>query len=163
MSSGDPRGSSLTLARRDRERLTELLTEAVASEGPVVAIRAYRLVNRASGSRRLTKPARQALNRACALAERRGLVVATDPLQFEGQAQRVLRVPESPEVVIRERGPRELDEIPPDEMATLLRLLHSADQTLEPEALKRQALERLGWVRLTQNASAFLDDCLSLM
>ena len=143
-------------------RLAEFLAEVAAREGPVVAIRAYRLLNRASGSQRLTMPARRALNRACAAAERSGLIEASNPLQKDGQAHRVLRIPGHPEVVLRERGPRALDELPPDEVAMMLRDLLQADPTVDTESLKRRALERLGWVRLTRNASNFLDECISL-
>ena len=143
--------------------LTTLLAKVAEREGPVVAIRAYRLINRASGSQRLTAPARRALNRACAAAVRIGHVVAANPLNREGQAQLVLRSPESPEVILRERGPRELDELPPDEVVTMLRSIHEAIGPVDVVVLKRQALERLGWVRLTRNVSEFLDQCIALM
>ena len=91
----DPRIASQT-------QLASLLGEIARHEGPVVAIRAYRLINLASGRRRLTAPARRVLNRACAAAVRTGNVVATNPLDLEGQAQLVLRSPESP----RRHSPR---------------------------------------------------------
>ena len=143
--------------------LASLLADIARREGPVLAIRAYRLINRASGRQRLTTPARRALNRACAAAVRTGHVVAANPLEREGQAQLVLRSPDSPNVVLRERGPRELDELPPDEIAALLRSLSAAGGTMETEALKRQVLDRLGWVRLTRNVNEFLDECIALM
>ena len=34
---------------------------------------------------------------------------------------------------------------------------------METEALKRQVLDRLGWVRLTRNVSEFLDECIALI
>ena len=151
----DPRSASST-------RLAELLAEVAAQEGPVVAIRAYRLLSRASGSQSLSKPARRALNHACALAERGGLIETANPLRRDGQAQRVLRAPGHPEVVLRERGPRVLDELPPDEVATMLRGLREAEPTLDAESLKARAGERLGWVPLTRKASSFLDECISL-
>ena len=157
-----PTGSVPDPRTANPARLAELLAEVAAREGPVVAIRAYRLLNRASGSQRLTTPARQALNRACAAAERAGLIETTNPLLGNGQAQRVLRPPGRPEIVLRERGPRVLDELPPDEVAMMLRDLRKADPTLDAELLKRRGLEKLGWVRLTRNASAFLDECISL-
>ena len=147
----------------DQAQLVGLLAEVVEREGPVVAIRAYRLINRASGSRRLTGPARQALNRACAAAVRTRVVTETNPLKYEGQAQLVLRRPGSRETLLRERGPRELDELPPDEIAAMLRILRAGSPELDPEALKRQALERLGWLRLAKNVSGFLDRCIALM
>ena len=152
----DPRTAS-------QEELASLLADVARREGPVVAIRAYRLINRASGRQRLTTPARRALNRACAAAVRIGHVVAANPLAREGQAQLVLRSPNRPDVVLRERGPRELDELPPDEIAALLRVLRETGGTLETEALKRQVLDRLGWVRLTRNVSEFLDECIALI
>ena len=152
----DPRIASQT-------QLASLLEEIVRHEGPVVAIRAYRLVNRASGRQRLTAPARRALNRACAAAVRTGNLVATNPLDLEGQAQLVLRSPDCPDVILRERGPRELDELPPDEVATMLRILREANGAAETEALKRQVLDRLGWMRLTRNVNEFLDQCIALM
>ena len=144
-------------------QLVDLLVEAVEREGPIVAIRAYRLINRASGSQRLTSPARSALNRAGAAAVRTGVVTAANPLHINGQEQLVLRRPERPEVIPRERGPRELDELPPDEVATLLRSLREEIGPMDHETLKRQALGTLGWVRLTRNISEFLDHCIALM
>ena len=152
----DPRTAS-------QAELASLLADIARQEGPVVAIRAYRLINRASGRQRLTTPARRSLNRACAAAVRNGHVVAANPLDRKGQVQLVLRSPGSPNVILRERGPRELDELPPDEIAVLLRSLCEADGTMEPETLKRQVLDRLRWVRLTRNVSAFLDECIALI
>ena len=144
-------------------QLAALLAEVVECEGPVVAIRAYRLINRESGRQRLTKPARRALNQACAVAVRNRVVIAKDPLDRVGQAQLVLRSPKSPKVVVRERGPRQLDELPPDEIATLLRLLGDVLGSTDAKILKRQALKELGWVRLTRNVNEFLDECIALM
>ena len=131
-------------------------------EGPVVAIRAYRLINRASGSQRFTAPARKALNQACAEAVRKGLLTATNPLNKEGQWQLVLRRPGSPEVFLRERGPRELEELPPDEVAAVLMLIGAENGTTDSEALKRQLLETFNWVRLTKKVNEFLDQCMEL-
>ena len=119
----------------EQEHLVALLGEVAECEGPVVAIRAYRLINRASGNGRLTSPARRAFNRACAAAVRRGLLVATNPLEKEGQSQLVLRSPDTPEIILRNRGSRELDEIPPDEVAATLRLLAKDDATADPKLL----------------------------
>ena len=53
--------------------------------------------------------------------------------------------------------------LPPDEIAALLRVLRETGGTMETEALKRQVLDRLGWVRLTRNVSEFLDECIALI
>ena len=67
--------------------------------------------------------------------------------------------PDGPEVVIRDRGPRELDELPADEVAARARLLCEDDQ----EVLKRKLLAHLGWVRLTPKVSEYLCRCIDLM
>lgn len=146
----------------DQADLASLLTEVVEREGPVVAIRVYRLINRASGSRRLTGPVRRTLNRASAAAIRGGTIVATNPFNVQGQGQLVLRMPGTPSVNVRERGSRELDELPPDEVAAMLKALRERYSQLDQEQLKRQLLSALGWVRLTPNVSEFLDRCIAL-
>ena len=60
-------------------------------------------------------------------------------------------------------GSRELDELPPDEVAAMLRFLRETDSQLDQEQLKRQLLSALGWVRLTPNVSEFLDRCIALI
>ena len=152
----DPRHAS-------QAELVSLLKDVLEQEGPIVAIRAYRLINRASGSRRLTGPARRALNLASSAAIRAGVVVASNPFDLSGQAQLVLRMPGAASVDVRERGPRELDEVPPDEVATMLRSIREKDPELDQEQLKRQILILLRWVRLTPKVSAFLDRCIALM
>ena len=147
----------------DQADLVSLLTEVVEQEGPVVAIRAYRVINQASGSRRLTGPVRRTLNRASAAAIREGTIVATNPFNVQGQGQLVLRMPGTPSVNVRQRGSRELDELPPDEVAAMLKSLRERDSQLDQEQLKRQSLSALGWVRLTPNVSEFLDRCIALM
>ena len=147
----------------DQAELVSLLAEVVEQEGPVVAIRVYRLINRASGSQRLTSPVRRTLNRASAAAVRAGTIVATNPFNLQGQGQLVLRMPDTPDVDVRERGPREFDELPPDEVAAMLRSLCERDSGLDQEQLKRQLLSALGWIRLTPKVSEFLDRCIALM
>ena len=144
-------------------QLASLLEEIVRHEGPVVAIRAYRLINRASGRQRLTALARRALNRASAAAVRAGSLVATNPLDLEDQAHLVLRIPTTSGVIVRERGSRQLDELPPDEVAMMLRVLRGVDGARETEVLKRHVLDRLGLIRLTRNVNEFLDQCIALM
>lgn len=145
-----------------QQDLIDAILEVVGVEGPVVGWRVYRLINRAAGGQRLAKHATRALNRAAAAAIRRGLIVESNPLGQPGQAHLVLRVPDAPAVVLRERGPRDLDEMPPDEIAALARRLREQVPTASLEELKRKLLETYGWQRLTPNVSATLDRCLAL-
>ncbi len=153
---GDPRTAS-------QKELIKLLAEVTEREGPVVAVRAYRLINRASGSQRLTALARRALERACDTAIESGNLVAANPLGLEEHGRLVLRSPESPEVVIRQRGPRDLDELPPDEIAAILRSLIDDTEQVNVEGLKKRAIEELRWARLTRKINDFLEQCIKLM
>ena len=72
-------------------------------------------------------------------------------------------MPGAPDVNVRERGPRELDELPHDEVAAMLKFLRERDSGLDQEQLKRQLLNALGWIRLTPKVSEFLDRCIALM
>ena len=156
-------GAVPDLRNASQAELFSLLADVVEQEGPVVAIRAYRLINSAAGNRRLSGLMRRMLNRACAEAIRTGVVVVANPFNLQGQVQLVLRVPGTPEVKVRERGPRDFDELPPDEVAAMLCILREREPELEQEQLKRQLLSLLGWIRLTPKVSDFLDRCISLM
>ncbi len=145
------------------EHLVDLLTEIVAIEGPVVARRAYRVIVRASGKQYVTQRARRALNRACSAAERQGLVEATDILGRPGQALRVLWLPGAKEAVVRKRGERRVDEMPPDEVLALLRQLLEAEPAMKKADLKQLVLESLGWGVPNADVHSFLDDCIALI
>jgi very-short-patch-repair endonuclease len=144
------------------EELIHTLVEVVGVEGPIVGWRAYRLINRAAGRQRLGKQSVRALNRAAAAALRRGLIAGTNPFGQPGQAHLVLRLPDSPLIALRARGARELDEMPPDEIALHARRLRARVPDASSEELKRMLLEAYGWQRLTTNVSAFLGRCIAL-
>ena len=134
---GDPRATP-------RPRIMEALLEIVAAEGPMVANRAYTLYNRASGGKKLTTIARAPLSSAVHwLAQERKVA-------FDGE---VVRLPDQPEVRVRELGDRVLEEVPLTEVAELMRRLGLDD----PAAAKRAVLSAYGLVRLTQRAEEYLD------
>jgi hypothetical protein len=68
-----------------------------------------------------------------------------------------LYLPGHPPVVVRERGPRELAEIPRSEIRSLIDQLGLA--ATDP-GVKRAVLGQLGFVRLTERTSDYLDECL---
>ncbi len=78
-----------------------------------------------------------------------------------GQANKTLLLPGTTPVVIRTRGDGELEKIPISEVAALGRGLHEVEPALSDEELKRSLLAAYERVRLTANASAFLDRCLA--
>ena len=133
-----------------RHELVDKLVEIVSIEGPVVARRAYSLLNSCAGNSRLGRRIHHSLNMASLEAVRMGKLVESNPLQLDGRIDLVLRLPGTPAVVLRERGPRDLREVPPDELSVVLQTLGE----------KRKLLELYGLKRLTPETDSYLDRCL---
>jgi len=134
-----------------------VLAEIVAAEGPVLASRAYGLYNRAAGGKKLTTIARAPLSSA---AYRLRMAGRIEIAQTEDgpQGEEVLRPAGSPPVRVRELGPRNLDEVPLDEVAELMDRL----ATSGADDLKRAVLDTYGLVRLTTKADEYLERALDL-
>jgi hypothetical protein len=64
--------------------------------------------------------------------------------------------------VLRRRDDRELEHVPPTEVAAVARHVLEGDSRIEDSELKRLLLVAFERVRLTSTASAFLDDCIAI-
>ncbi len=135
----------------------------VAAEGPVLGDRLHHAYVKAFGGHRVGKEIARLLNSAISLAVRQGHVVADNPLNEPGIKPKTFRLPDQPEVVPRQLGPRTLDLVPPAELADHLGELSAADRRLSEEQLFRAVLDRLGLKRLTDNARAVLSSALKLV
>jgi dethiobiotin synthetase len=142
-SPGDPRSAP-------RPRIMEAMLAIVAAEGPMLASRAYTVYNKAAGGKKLTSVARAPLSNSIYHLAREGKVV------LEGDDE-VVRLPDTPAVVVRELGPRELIEVPVDEIAELMRRLGPQ------EDLKRAVLNTYGLVRMTARAEQYLSQAEGLL
>jgi dethiobiotin synthetase len=152
---GDPRTTP-------RPRIMDALEAIVAAEGPLTATRAYSLYNRAAGGRKLTGAARTPLSSALYWLAREGRVALVREAEVPWQGDDVARMPDHPEVRVRELGPRELIEVPLDEIAELMRRLRAAHGVADPTGLKRAVLDAYGLVRLTARADEYLGLALDL-
>jgi hypothetical protein len=128
-----------------REAIGPVLLEIVSAEGPILAERAYRLYVKASGGKALTSIARAPLSGATFRLRQAGAI------DFE-EGSEVLRPAGTPEVRVRELGPRALDEVPLREVAELMRRLRAVGATELPRAV----LDAYGLVRMTAKAEDFL-------
>jgi hypothetical protein len=128
----------------------------VAAEGPMTATRAYSLYNRASGGRKLTSVARAPLSSAIYWLAREDKIALTREADVPWQGDDVVRMPDHPEVRVRELGPRDLIEVPLDEIAELMRRLRAAQGVADTTGLKRAVLNAYGLVRLTARADEYL-------
>jgi dethiobiotin synthetase len=145
-----------------RPQIMAALEEIVAAEGPLTATRAYGLYNRASGGRKLTTAARAPLSSALYWLAREGKVALVREADVPWQGDDVVRMPDHPEVRVRELGPRELVEVPLDEIAELMRRLRAAQGVADETGLKRAVLPAYGLIRLTARADEYLGLALDL-
>ncbi|HEV2062166.1 MAG TPA: hypothetical protein VGR12_04870, partial [Solirubrobacteraceae bacterium] len=140
-----------------RPRIMEAMLEIVAAEGPMLASRAYSVYNKAAGGKKLTSVARAPLSNSIYHLAREGKVVLVVEDEIPWQADDIVRLPDTPPVVVRELGPRELIEVPLDEIAELMRRLGPQDD------LKRAVLNTYGLVRMTARAEQYLSTAEGLL
>jgi very-short-patch-repair endonuclease len=131
------------------QELMEGLIEIVAAEGPVVCRRVYHLYNRASGNARLGSQILHMMNRATYRAVRLGRLQQNDEQKKGGQINQVVCIPGAPEVVVRQRGPRSLDDIPQLEIRAVRELLQSGAPASDENFLVRRMAALYGVGRVT--------------
>lgn len=135
--------------------LAQTLASIIAVEGPVLGGRAMRLYLRAIGRARLGKQVERTLDEALAVAERQGLVIVDNPTRTRNRTQMTFRTPTTSPVVLRARGPRELYEIPHNELReSIARVAQETGRT--DEDLQRAVLQVYGLQRLEEKASSHL-------
>ncbi len=156
-------GSLPPVGSVSRRTLVEGILAIVEAEGPVVGKRLHTAYVRASGGQRVGKLIADSLNDALATAVRQRRLLMDDPLAERHPRHRTYRLPEQPEVSVREPGPRELDEIPPRELAALLADARKEHPGADVETVYRAVLRRLGWHNLTQKAKARFDAVMRLL
>ncbi|MDV6373394.1 AAA domain-containing protein [Deinococcus arenicola] len=140
------------------------LREIVAAEGPMTCRQAYQTYCRAAGIN-FGQTVKSALNKAMTRALRAGVFEQADEWGTAGQVDKVVRLSGSPVVVRRERGPRDLLNIPPSEVGALMRELMADDPGLRAEGtdpLFRQVLSVYGAQRLTAKTRQAMERAYAL-
>lgn len=131
-----------------RSALDEALAEIVRDEGPVLAARAYGLLNKAAGGKKLTSPVRTPISASAHRLRQQGVL----ELEDSHSGDEVLRLAGTPRVRVRALGSRTLDEVPLEEVAELMRRLRDAGAG----ELRRTTLEAYGLRRMTTRAEELL-------
>ncbi|WP_040927849.1 AAA domain-containing protein [Saccharomonospora azurea] len=144
-----------------RADIIEGLRSIVAVEGPVLGERLQAVYVKASGKQRVGKQIAKKLNSVISDAVRRGVLACDNPLQVSGVKYRTYRLP-GQQVRIRERGPRKLDQVPPDELAAMMRAVTHERGSHDEEEVLRGTAERLGVGRLTEQVRTHLLSVLPL-
>ena len=140
----------------DPRAVSQALYEIIEVEGPILVARAIRLYARACGVQRVRSQVQANLARALSqLVKDKRVTIENDNRQ-PGQLHGTARVIGKDRILLRERGPRSFDEIPPPEIATHLRAIR--EDLIDPteEELGRELLDRYGLVRMTQRVRATL-------
>jgi very-short-patch-repair endonuclease len=148
-------GSATLIDAAGASVIEEELVSIVRIEGPVSALRLCQLHRRASGGQRVARS-----TKTLYLSVVRGAIVngrlaaAGDATDLDGLW---VRIPETPPVVVRERGDRDFWEIPPQEVAALLRRID--DGVPEAEVIERAVrLYEIG--RRTSQITTYLTERL---
>lgn len=144
-------------------QIAEALAEIVAAEGPMLTELAYRRYMAACGVSRLGRIIRWALDAAMTELIEAGRVVALDDGAVD-LLRATVRLPDQPDVTLRQPGDRDLLAIPPSEVQALIRQLglgEALDAGALDEAAKRRVLSFYGRSALTKAASRTLDDVVA--
>lgn len=104
-----------------RASVLEGLVDIIKTEGPMLALRAYQIYVRAAGIQRVGNIVRSKLNKALFAGTMRGTILAEDDHTKRGQIFSIVRLPQTPQVIVRSLGNRTFGEIPPSEIAEIMR------------------------------------------
>jgi very-short-patch-repair endonuclease len=155
-------GELIPALNATRSQLVTALRDIVTAEGPVMGHRMHSAYVLASGGHRVGKQIGHALNTAISEAVRAGILVAENPLGQSGVKPRTYRLPGQSEVIVRQLGPRTLEQVPPLELAHLLTDAAAVSGWDATESLFKDVLHRLGRDRLSSQASQTLAAALPL-
>lgn len=129
-------------------QVAEGIAAIVAVEGPMTESRLAGVYARAAGVR-LGRLIRASIHKGLQQATRRGLVEATTIGQG---TDRIFRLPEQPEVLVRDRGPRTLETIPINEIAAVVAQCRSTvGDPHDEETVFREVMAHYGLIRLTES------------
>lgn len=149
-------GSASAALAATSAQLVQELVAVVEVEGPVLGDRLHQAHVRAAGGRRVGRQIAHELNSAINAAKRRGLLVEDNPLFERGVKPMTYRLSSQPSSIVRDLGPRSLDQVPPQELADLMRAVATTVGWADEQVLFRAVLDQYGLRRLTSNATAQL-------
>ena len=150
-SAPDPRSISTT-------DLAGTLREIIETEGPILTERLYRVYIWSSNLGRAGRQVRANLNKALKNLENQNIVTIVRKGSGGGYAEATIRMADSPAVILRDRGERNLDEIPIDELAQVYCLIRSESHGGDEDSIFREVLARYGLTRMTANVRGRLKE-----
>ena len=149
----DPRNASV-------DEIKESLTHVVEELGPMPRHYAIEIYRRRCGLGRASKPVRQQLSEALDALVRSEVLVEANEYNSANSDDQIVRATGSHQVNLRPRNGRNLNEIPPSEIASAMLEISKARGATDPiakEELYRPVLDRFELKRLTEKAQTILD------
>lgn len=146
--------------------IIEGLIEIISAEGPIICHRAYHLYASSLGIGRVGHQIRSTFNRAISSAIRTQKIEQADDYHSHDQLHKVVRLSGSPMIALRSRGNRSLEEIPPSEIAMLMKRILEVEPfnvEVESEKLFRVVLAFYGLVRMTDGVKNILQLALKII
>lgn len=137
------------------------LCRIIEAEGPMLAKRAYDIYLRGCGIRRLGGELKRSMNKALQHAIRSDRIAREDESGKGGLVYSIVRAKGAPRVLLRDRGPRDFEEIPPSELQLVARRL-AHEEGFDPgsDAHLRAVLDFFNLKRLTVQVGTTLLDTL---
>ncbi|MEV0336113.1 AAA domain-containing protein [Nocardia sp. NPDC050717] len=133
----------------------------VGVEGPVTGLR-LRAAYVSAAKTRERDNVKAAIDRALHAAVAHGRLLVDDPLDLGDPGLMAYRVPDQPLSRWRLRGPRQIEQIPPRELAEVMARHGQELGWTDQGGLFRAVIKAFGQVRLTGNASAALERVIGL-
>lgn len=151
----DPRNARASI-------IAKKLTEIVKQENPVTVGRAYKVYLGHCGIAKMGKNVREALESGLQFAVAQASIEKVDEQKSENTLHTTLRIPGAHDFILRTRGPRELEEIPPSEIRKAAEFALQDDYFEKgSDAHCKRILEIFDTKRLTVKTSAIIKDALS--
>jgi len=143
--------------------IADKLRDIVDVEGPMLAKRAYDIYLRGCGIKRMGRDLKSIMNKSLQHAVKQGSIIAEDELSAGGLVHTFIRNEKTPPLVLRTRGSRAFDEIPPSEIlaASYLAMENGFFEKASDEHL-HAILKLFGLKRLTTATGARLLDILEM-
>lgn len=142
-------------------KVAEGLEKIIQIEGPMLAKRAYDIYLRGCGIRRMGGELKSSMNKALQQFVSNGQVIKEDETGKGGFMHTIVRSAGASPVLLRERGPREFEEIPPSELQLIARkLLRDGEFESGSDAHLRAILDFYELKRLTAQVGTTLLDAL---
>lgn len=141
------------------QEVIEGLISIIEAEGPIVCSRLYHIYASAVGIQKVGRQIKSIFDYAIQHAIARGLIARNPELGNQDQLLEIVRLPGTELVILRERGNRTIEEIPPSEIIRLMqKLARISPQLVEDNPLRlfRKVLNMYCLKRMTESTLSVL-------